>query len=125
LFTCGSKNPSADALGVARELRRKIDDELFERAVLLVVTEVGTVTAMAACALRDGMRAAGLMRTSVASRKPRVRRRTDGRLEDIATCFAGSARDSRIGDSSRRAVLPSAASLSRVPTAGCRAPAAG
>src|SRR5438445_2644674 len=33
-------NPSADALGVARELRRKIDDELFERAVLLVVAEV-------------------------------------------------------------------------------------
>src|SRR4030081_2023866 len=34
-------NPSADALGIARELRRKIDDELFKRAVLLVVAEVG------------------------------------------------------------------------------------
>src|SRR6476660_8262652 len=33
-------NPSADALGVARKLRRKIDDELFERAVLLVVAEI-------------------------------------------------------------------------------------
>src|SRR6266702_2540951 len=33
-------NPSADALGVARELRRKIDDELFERTVLLVVAKV-------------------------------------------------------------------------------------
>src|SRR5712672_3446662 len=43
-------NPSADALGVARELRRKIDDELFERAVLLVVAEVGH-------SHRDGTRA--------------------------------------------------------------------
>src|SRR5260370_1282525 len=34
-------NPSAHALGVARELRRKIDDELFERTVLLVIAEVG------------------------------------------------------------------------------------
>src|SRR6185369_8530206 len=33
-------NPSADALGIARELRRKIDHELFERTVLLVVAEV-------------------------------------------------------------------------------------
>src|SRR5712691_11712961 len=33
-------NPSAHALGVARELRRQIDDELFKRAVLLVVAEV-------------------------------------------------------------------------------------
>src|SRR4029078_5231693 len=40
-FTSGSKNPSADALGVARKLRRKIDDELLERAVFLVVAEVG------------------------------------------------------------------------------------
>src|SRR5882672_7041044 len=43
-------NPSADGLGVARKLRRKIDDELFERAVLLVVAEVGH-------SHRDGARA--------------------------------------------------------------------
>src|SRR4030095_3877427 len=44
------KNPSADALGVARKLRGKIDDELFERAVLLVVAEIGH-------RYRDGARA--------------------------------------------------------------------
>src|ERR1700704_5636443 len=34
-------NPSAHALGVAREPRSEIDNELFERTVLLVVAEVG------------------------------------------------------------------------------------
>src|SRR5882724_3366490 len=33
-------NPLADTLGVARELRREIDDELFERTVFLFVAEV-------------------------------------------------------------------------------------
>src|SRR4030081_2460307 len=50
-------NPSADALGVARELRRKIDDELFERAVLFVVAEVGHRH-------RDGARARFAMRSA-------------------------------------------------------------
>src|SRR3954451_20173582 len=36
-----AKNSSAYALGVARELRRKIDDEPFELAVLFVVAEIG------------------------------------------------------------------------------------
>src|ERR1700736_306259 len=34
-------DPSADTLGVARELRREIDDELFEGTVFLFVAEVG------------------------------------------------------------------------------------
>src|SRR3954468_12788029 len=43
-------NPSADGLGVARKLRRKIDDELFERAVLLIVAEVRYRHRACACA---------------------------------------------------------------------------
>src|SRR4051812_35035758 len=33
-------DPSADAFGIARELCRQIDDESFERTVLLVVAKV-------------------------------------------------------------------------------------
>src|ERR1700688_4062930 len=41
LFFAVRLDPSAHALGVAREPRSEIDNELFERTVLLVVTEVG------------------------------------------------------------------------------------
>src|ERR1700691_4939897 len=40
VFLMYRSNSSAYALGIARELRRKIDDELLERPVLLVVAEV-------------------------------------------------------------------------------------
>src|SRR5712675_344280 len=41
VFPAVRLDPSAHALGVAREPRREIDNELFERTVLLVVAEVG------------------------------------------------------------------------------------
>src|ERR1700730_15222026 len=43
-------SPSAHALGIARKARSEIDNELFERTVLLVVAEVGN-------SQRDGARA--------------------------------------------------------------------